>query len=450
MKLSQRILLLACIGTVFAVTGCSKSALDQATGKGTIKAIHASPGLGTVNFRIEERLLASINYKENLSGARYDNLTYQFNFDLPSPIDGSSTRIGSRTLAVETGIDYTFVLTGSADNASVTLWERPERNWVGNETNFAISFGHVAESWGDLDFYFAAPDTEPVAGNQQARLAFGERAAELELAAGDFELIVTAAGDPATVYFKSGVISQTGGRNVLMAAFDAAGLSTSPLIVQSISAGANLQLSNVNATSELRAVHGNLDVAGVDVYLGQDFVNKFIENLEFTGISPFQPITGNELSISVTPFDNVGVITAETNFTVSSNARFTTFLLGTDADPVISLFRSNQRTLDGIGTLKILQGSENHTTLDVYIEVAGTDITEETPALLGQPSRAMSNELFLAPGDYEITATVQAEKTTVAGPFAITVAGDSIQEILIVDTVDPATADFVLMTDIVN
>jgi hypothetical protein len=450
MKFLHRILLLTCAGVALTAAGCSKSALDQATGKGTIKAIHASPGLGPTNFRIEERLLSTINYRELLAGARYDDLSYQFNFDLPSPIDGSITRIASRTLKVQAGTDYTFVLTGSADNAIVTLWERPEKNWVGDEAQFAVSFGNVAENWGDLDFYFAPPGTVPVDGNQLARLAFGERASELELAAADYELIITAAGDPTAVYFQSDVITQAGGRNLLLVAFDAAGLATSPLIVQSISAGANLQLADVNSQSYLRAVHGNLDVGNVDIYLAEDFTSKFFDNLGFTGITPFEPFTGNTLDVSVTPFDNVGVITTEQTFSVPSNASFTTFLLGTTADPVISLFRSNQRTLDDIGTLKVLQGSENHATLDMYIKTAGTDITEVQPSIVGQPSRAMGSEIFLAPGSYEITATVQNEKTVVAGPFPLEVAGDSLKEILIVDTVDPATADFVVITDVVN
>lgn len=450
MKLLQRILTLACIGTVLAVMGCSKSALDTATGKGTIKAIHGSPGLGAVNFRIEERLLATINYRENLSGARYDDLSYQFNFDLPSPTDGSSTRIASSTLDVQAGVDYTFVLTGTADNAAVTVWERPEKNWEGNEPDFALSFGHVAEGWGDLDFYFAAPGTAPTAGAQVATLAFGERAAEVELAAGDYVLFITAAGNPNTVYFESGTIAQTGGRNLLIVAFEGAGTVTSQLSVQSLTAGSNAQIADVNSASRLRAVHANIELGNADIYVGQDFDTKFVDNIGFTQFSAYQDFSATALQISVTPFDNVGVISVEQTFSISPNGQFTTFLMGTAAEPLISLFRSNERTLDGIGTLKILQGSENHANLDLYVEAAGTDITEENARLPGVPSRAMSSEIYLSPGSYELTATVRAEKTIVAGPFAFEVVGNSLQEIVIVDTVDPATADFLVITDIAN
>lgn len=450
MKFLHRILLLTCAGVALAATGCSKSALDQATGKGTIKAIHASTGLGPVQFRIEERLLSTINYREVLAGSRFDDLSYAFHFDAQSPVDGTITRIASRTLDVQAGTDYTFVLTGPADNATVTLWERPEKNWVGDEAQFAISFGNVAENWGDLDFYFAPPGTAPVDGNQLARLAFGERAPELELAAGDYELIITAAGNPAAVHFQSNVTTQNGGRNLLFVAFDAAGLATSPLIVQSVSGAGNLPVTDANTDSQLRAVHSVLGLGNVDIYLAQDFTTKFLPDIGFTDITPFKAFTGSDLNISVTPLDNVGVITAEQIFSVAYNAAFTTFILGTTADPIISLFRSNERTLDDVGTLKVMQGSENHATLDLYIKTTGTDITEVSPSIVGQPSRTMSNEIFLAPGSYEITLTVKDEKTVVAGPFPLEVAGDSLQEILIVDTVDPATADFVVITDVVN
>lgn len=451
MKVLHRIIIVAIVSILaVTITACSKSKFDVASGKATVKGIHAAKGLSSVTLRIEERAIASLNYKEALAGARYDNLSYQFNFDLVSPIDGAVTRIASQTTALETGIDYTFVLTGTADNASIITWQRPEKTWEGTETDFAVTFGHLASSRGDVDVYFAPTGTLPVLGNQIATVSYGERAPQFDLPTTNYEIILTAAGDPATIYFQSSSLTMPGARNVLFAFFDNDGATTADLNVRLISGTGNVELGEVNSPTELRVIHSSLENVTLDAFLDADFATAIASNLAFGQVSAYWPTTPATHDISLTPAGNTTVITAETTTSLGSSTTYSAYLFGTATEPSIVIFQDKLRYLDSYAKLRFTNGSENHTLVDIYVEAPGTDITNELPYAGGLPSRTATLERFLEPGSYEVTITETGIKTVIAGPFPTSVLARDVREILITDTVDPATADLVVVTDLNN
>ncbi len=455
MKVLHRIIIAVIVSIIaVSITSCSKSKFDQATGKGTIKAIHAATGLTAVAFRIEERTLGSLTYKDSFSGARYDNLPYQFNFDLVAPVTGASTRIASQTIAVDVDMDYTLVLTGTAANASVIVWERPENIWKGDETNLSVTFGNVAASWGDIDVYFAPTGTLPVLGEQVATLSYGERAPLFDLPAANYEIILTAAGDPATIYFQSSSLTMNGATNVLFAFFDNDGSTTADLSVRLISGGNNLELGEVNHPPQLRVIHSSLETAtatgNVDAFLDADFATAIASDVAFGTTSPYWTTTVANHDLSITPAGNTGVITAQTTVGLASSTTYSAFLFGTAAEPVIVTFQDKLRFISDYAKLRFVNGSENHALLDIYVEAPATDITNEIPYAVTLPSRTATLERFLDPGTYEVTITTSGEKTAIVPPFAVTVAARDVREILVTDTVDPATADAVVITDLNN
>lgn len=451
MKVLHRIIIVAIVSILaITITSCSKSKFDVASGKATVKGIHAAKGLSSVSLRIEERVIASLNYKDALAGARYDNLSYQFNFDLVSPIDGTITRIASQTTALETGTDYTFVLTGTADNASIITWQRPEKLWDGTETDFTATFGHLAGSRGDVDVYFAPTGTLPALGGQIATISYGERAPMFDLPAADYEIILTAAGDPATVYFQSSPLTMPGARNVLFALFDNDGATTGDLNVRLMSGTGNAELGEVNSPTELRVIHSSIENVTLDAFLDADYGTAIASNLAFGQVSPYWPTTPATHGISLTPAGNTTVITAETTTYLGSSTPYSAYLFGTAAAPSIVVFQDRLRYVDNYAKLRFMNGSENHALVDIYVEAPGTDIANELPYAGGLPSRTATLERFLDPGSYEVTITETGLKTVIAGPFPVSVLARDVREILITDTVDPATADLVVVTDLNN
>lgn len=155
----------AALAGCIVLVACSNrhSDLEEATGEGSIRALHAVPELGAVRFLVKETLLASVDYKDVSATSSYDNLTHAFNFDVLLPGDSDYMRIATRELKVADESEYTFVLTGTLAAPEIVLWEQFGRDWDAlldeadeNDTEVTIldvSFGHTAQTVADVDLY---------------------------------------------------------------------------------------------------------------------------------------------------------------------------------------------------------------------------------------------------------------------------------------------------------
>ncbi len=87
--------LVATLAVVIAVSSCVKSSRPVATGKGDIRGINAVVTAPNISFLIEERPLADMGYKETSGFNNFDDLTYNFNFDIFLPGELNATRVCS-------------------------------------------------------------------------------------------------------------------------------------------------------------------------------------------------------------------------------------------------------------------------------------------------------------------------------------------------------------------
>ena len=188
----------------FAIlSGCSESALQEATGKGSINAIHAMPASPAVGFLIEERALGALGYKGSLGAQAFDDLSYNFNFDYVDLGAIGATRIATHFIDMTADTDYTLVISGSITAPVITQWERPAREWEGDETVFEVAFAHLSPALGDVDVYFAPVGTLPVLGEERAKLSDGDREPEIDLESDDYEVIITSRDDPLDILYQS-------------------------------------------------------------------------------------------------------------------------------------------------------------------------------------------------------------------------------------------------------
>ena len=75
-------LLIVVTPTIVMMSSCGETKLPKATGKGTINAINAMPASPTVQFLIEGRTLGDIDFKNSIGGQEFDDITYNFNFEV--------------------------------------------------------------------------------------------------------------------------------------------------------------------------------------------------------------------------------------------------------------------------------------------------------------------------------------------------------------------------------
>ena len=148
---------LACIGTLLLAACTSDSSLPEATGKGSVRAINAIPGSPEVGFLIEERPLGGVRYANSTAPTSYDDLSYNFHFEISYPGEFVFTRVATETVKVEADGDHILMITGDINAPDVTVFNDIVREFGDTDTVFEVRFLHAAATLGDVDVYLSRP-----------------------------------------------------------------------------------------------------------------------------------------------------------------------------------------------------------------------------------------------------------------------------------------------------
>ena len=82
--------------------------------------------------------------------------------------------------------------------------------------------------------------------------------------------------------------------------------------------------------------------------------------------------------------------------------------------------------------------------MDLYLVIAGADITELNPTISGMSFALTTDFVAQIANSYEIILTMPGEKTVIAGPLSLDLVEGDVAEALITDTVDPVVADMII------
>ena len=198
----SRVLLAAIVAITIGACG-SESQFPVATGEGTIRMINAVPTSPDIVFRIEERRIDTVAYRNNSAPQQWDDLEYTFNFEYTRLLAVDPTRVASQLLDVVRDTEYTLVLRGSLETPTVNIWEIAERSFTDADTVFEMRLGHAADVLGPIDVYIGTEGVAPAPGAQAATLAPGEVSIPSDIEAGTYVITVTTAGDAADILFES-------------------------------------------------------------------------------------------------------------------------------------------------------------------------------------------------------------------------------------------------------
>ncbi len=420
-----------------AVAGCSSSERDEATGKGSIRALNAAVNSPEIAFLLEERPLNSVQFKQGTAPTEFDDLAYIANFEYRIIGADSPTRLASVPFEIEVDNDYLFVFTGSISSPNAFVWDRPQRDFDPAETVFEIEFGHLSQL-GEFDLYFAVSGTPPAAGQAIATLTNGNRSSMFEFESGNYVLTLTEPGMPATVIFESSPFNYLPRVSHLAASFDADASSTSPVSMGIITAtGQSVELVNSATMPTLRTFHAAFGTGNVDLFRDNDFSAPVIPDTAFGEVSQPVSVSSANANHSFTEAANVGNILLEEEFSVPTQLRVTNFLL--DQPSALQALRviDDFRAIDVFAKFRIIQSSINQAGVDIYLVEQGVDIANENPLFSNLPSVANSNYLSARADVYEMYLTTPATKDILAGPQVVQLANGDVVHFAILDTVDP-------------
>ncbi len=445
---------------LFGLAACSSSNNQEpVTGKGAIRALHAIPNIGSVDFLIEETLLGAVGFKDATGISEFDDLEYAFSFEIDLPGDDADdpTVLSTRTLKVTTEQEYTFVLTGSLDDPQLLLWEQFGKNWADevatandNDTEVTVmevSFGHVSSAVGAVDIYLEKPGTSPVFAVPKASVSFSDFQTATELLADEYQLIVTPAGDPETILFASHGFEFSPATSMLITLMDDGGVTTAKFSVSLIGAGSGNDLVDINSSSVISAVHAALGTDPLDLYDSSDFTLPMIDNLDFGSLSDETDVDDGELNMVVTPADSLGVFLSQRSINAFSGSYNRLYFVGLPGDLQIAAQRYDRSTLATHARFQLFQGAARFQTLDVYLVDLETDIQLIGPTfsniLYGTGVSYVNRES----GTYNVFIAEPGTKNVVAGPLQVILEKNRNYSLTVVDSTNIAVADLLFFDD---
>lgn len=437
-----RSLIIATLATV-VLSACAESSRPEATGKGRVRGINAVTTSPELIFLNEERAQGTVNYRAVSGFTEWDDLSYNFNFDVLPAGASQAQRIASQPIDVIADTDHTIVLTGSLANPTLLTWESAEREWSGTETVFEVDFFHVSPLLGEVDIYYAPEGTVPVPGNEIATMNNGDRIPYQEFAEGVYELLITAPDDPSTILFQSSALTRSPAERITIGILDANPSIVAPIDVNIIFDGAVVQnLSDINSPAEIRLTHASFGVENINGYFDDDFGTAIFSNIAFGESSPYSGLSETETPFDVALVSAPATTVTETDVLLLNNTRRSLLFWGTPGAHFLRPLIHDARPVEFFAAARITNVSTNLEFIDIYIVEPDTVLDDNIVPSFAGAIPGISTEFFNPGlGMQEFVLTLPGEKTPIATPVVLDLASGDVVDMIIVDTADPAVVE---------
>ena len=424
-----------------------ESSLPVATGKASIRAINGVKTAPEVGFLIEERTLGSASYRQVTSINRFDDLSYNFNFDTIFAGELELVRVASIFVDIDKDLDYIFVLTGTLADPSILVWETSEREFTGTETVFETRFAHTAESLGSVDYYFAAPGVDPVAGEEAGTLVFGDVLPSIDFEAGEYVLTITASGMPDQVVYESRTTTFIAASQVIVSSFDGDANSFAPFIARAITSGfdsasGSITMPDVNYPPTAEFVNGSLAIGTVDIYEDGLLTSQIVAGHAYKEMSAELEMPLDVNPVLYTPTTLLSPVLIDDAIAFFSGVRGRVVAYGPADALQIRSYVPDRRTFETQAKLHLYNAAINFDFINVFVVDADETIEGKLPIRAVFPSGSAAPVIALAEGSFDIYFTKFDEEAILAGPIRIDVVYGDVLGGMVFDTVDPAVLEF--------
>ncbi|MEM8817700.1 MAG: DUF4397 domain-containing protein [Pseudomonadota bacterium] len=403
-----------------------------------LQVVHASSNAPAVNVLIDgTETLSAVDYKDASGEATLLVDSYDIQVDAILP-DGSTTPVipaanPPLNVTFEADINYTVIALGNVGDTGDTalqakIVERPLTAVPAG--NIRLTAVHGAAGAPAVDVYVTAPGadlTTEVPLNETTPLAFNDDAlGPVEVPAGQYQVRITVAGDPAAVAFDSGPLDIGAGADLVAIAVDNtnAGAGTVPgagidipVSVLLVDSNGAIDALDVQTTAEVRVTHAVPDAGLVDVYANGALVAP-LEDFDFTQVRGPLALPADDYAFQVAPANsqNFVINAAGDAIALAAGTFYDAAAVGSIADANLGLLTAadDRRRLATAAKLRVIHGSPSAGPVDLYVvDSTITDISNVEPFAEDIPFLFNSTYLELAPGTYNVYITPADSKTIV-------------------------------------
>jgi hypothetical protein len=427
-----------------ALGGC-----DQGTtrpGQVTVRVVNVASSFADLTYQRERppgRLPPALGFKGadafTYDAGQYDLYVYGSTLD---PTVAPRTWTFDRTFNEDH--DYTIVLTDDGNDVNLTLLEYTPAD----ASNTQMVAFHAGGNLPSMDLYVVAPGAGIVGAAPRGTLAPFQGIAPFTLASGDYEIWLTAAGNPADVLFTSTTIGFAAAETASLIVTPEAGQGTEALSVALVRASPAI-IYDRDASSEVRVINGAADGQPRDFVLNGEFAPPVLPAVPFAVPTSYidLPFTGS-VPINVTPAGNPGVIELDQLLAPVTGARQTLLFAG-DAGTLthVVAFDDGRRILNEAKVRFFNAATQLGTFTEFLLLPADADPTQYG-ANAAVTAPGYSVYLPFSPGDYDFYLRQTATDTILFGPLRVTLAGSGLYSIMAINnSADPTLGDVVLLDD---
>ena len=176
-----------------------------------LQVLHGSPDAPAVNVSINDRQqLSGVDYKQGSGRLTYAEGTYNVSVD--GIIPGGTTNVFNADVAFSGDTIYTIIAANSVAAFEPLVLAQPRTSVSAGSARLFVA--HAAAAAPEVDVYVTAPGADLAASAPVGTFEFRGTLGPVEVAAGDYQIRVTAAGDAAAVVYDSGTIPLADGNDL--------------------------------------------------------------------------------------------------------------------------------------------------------------------------------------------------------------------------------------------
>jgi hypothetical protein len=424
--------------------GCDQG--RKAPAKTRIRVVNAAPSFAQLSFRREQTDTRDALAFKGVASHEYDVDTYDFNvYQLQV---ASQALLNKWTWSKQLVADkqYTFVLAQAAGTISPQIVEYTPK--LASSTDTQIAAVHAGEGLPAMDVYVQPTGLGIAGATPRGTVSFQGQIAPKTFASGDYEITLTAAGNPSNVLFASSAVNLAAGITNVLVIADEGGQGTAAISVI-MSQESSFILYSANATSGLRAINVADDGAARDFAINHEFSPPILPAVPYGRATSYVTVPVNaSLPISVTPVGNPGVLELDAQLLAPAGTLNTVLFAGPAGTLTPQIVTDDRRRITSESKLRFINAANQFTTAtELVLLPPGTADQTTITAITGLFAPAVTDYLYVKPGEYDLLFRETVTNTVRAGPIHVNLIDGGIYGFMTLNGPDTATASVVFIDD---
>jgi hypothetical protein len=443
MKARQLKFIAALLATLTLI-GCGQG--RQAPAKTRVRIVNAAPSFAQLSYRREQTDTIDALAFKGVASHDYDVDTYDYNVYLTRVTTGELLNHWTWSKELLAGKDYTFVLAQAAGQVSPQIVEYTPK--LANSGDTQIAVVHAGETLPAMDVYVQPTGVGIAGATPRGSVSFLGQIAPKTFASGDYEITLTAAGNPSNVLYASTAVNLAAGITNVLVIADEGGQGTAAISLV-MSQESSFVLYSANATSGVRTINAANDGMARDVAINHEYSPPILPAAPYGTATSYVIVPANpSLPISVTPVGNPGVLELDAQLSAGAGTLNTVLFAGPAGTLTYQVVTDDRRRVTGEAKLRFINGANQFTTVtEIVLLPPGTTDQTTITASAAIVAPAVTDYLYIKPGEYDLLFRETGTNAVRAGPIHVNLADGGIYGVMALNGPDTATASVVFIDD---